>query len=95
MMIHFFSANLKNEKKNIYSEFIKTLVFVLPCEECRKHLRNNLKILPLDFKGDTFEWSCNLHNLVNTQLKKPTYKLCKSIFYKYLDNYNSTYDYIQ
>ena len=99
MMIHFFAANLKKEKINIYVEFINTLMYVIPCEECRKHLRENIKKIPLYINNKSnnisiFEWSCNLHNLVNQQLKKPVHNLCNTLFYKYLDNYNSTYDYI-
>lgn len=99
IMIHFFAANLKKDKINNYLEFIKTLTYVIPCEECRKHLRENLIKVPLyiNNKSDNmsiFEWTCNLHNQVNSQLKKPIYNYCKSLFYKYLDNYNSMYEYI-
>ena len=99
MMIHFFAANLKNDKIKYYIEFIKTLIYVIPCEECRKHLRDNLKKFPLNINNNinnysVFEWSCNLHNIVNTQLKKTVYPYCKSLFYKYLDNYNSVYEYV-
>jgi hypothetical protein len=99
IMIHFFAANIKKEKLVYYNEFIKTLTYVIPCEECRKHLRQNLKMIPLNINNNTtnltlFEWSCKIHNLVNSQLKKPTYNFCNSLFYKYLDNYNSTYEYI-
>jgi len=99
MMIHFFAANINKEKLSYYNEFIKTLTYVIPCEECRKHLRQNLKIIPLNINNNTsntslFEWSCKIHNLVNSQLKKPVYNFCKSLIYKYLDNHNSTYEYI-
>lgn len=99
MMMHFFAANLKKEKIGIYIEFIKTLIYVIPCEECRKHLRGNLKNVPLYIDKNSnnvsiFEWSCKLHNLVNSQLKKPVFDLCKSLMYKYLDNYNSNYEYV-
>ena len=99
MMIHFFAANLKTEKIKYYIEFIKSLTYVIPCEECRKHLRENLKKIPLIINNNSnnyliFEWSCNLHNIVNSQLKKTIYPYCQSLFYKYLDNYNSIYEYV-
>ena len=99
MMIHFFAANLKKNKMNYYSDFIKSLTYVIPCEECRKHLRSNLIKYPLLINNHSdnnslFEWSCNLHNIVNTQLNKPVYPYCQSLFYKYLDNYNSMYEYV-
>ena len=100
MMIHFFAANLKNDKIKYYIEFIKSLIYVIPCEECRKHLRENLKKYPLILNNKSnnysiFEWSCNLHNIVNTQLKKTVYPYCQTLFYKYTDNHNSMYEYIQ
>lgn len=100
MMIHFFAANLKQEKIKYYHEFITSLTYVIPCEECRKHLRNNLNKYPLILNNSSnnysiFEWSCNLHNVVNTQLKKTVYPYCKSLFYKYMDKHNSMYEYIQ
>jgi len=99
MLIHFFAANITKEKINTYIVFINSLTYILPCQECKTHLRKNIKIIPLVIDNDTnnlslFEWSCKLHNLVNVQLKKSTFNLCNSLFYKYLDNYNSTYDYI-
>jgi len=100
MMIHFFAANLTNNKIKYYVEFIKSLIYVIPCEVCRKHLRENLKKLPLIINNKSnnysiFEWSCNLHNIVNTQLKKKVYPYCQSLFYKYMDNHNSMYEYVQ
>lgn len=100
MMIHFFSANLKKDKIKYYNEFIKSLTYVIPCEVCRKHLRNNLNKYPLILNENSdnysiFEWSCNLHNIVNKQLKKTIYPYCKSLFYKYMDKHNSTYEYIK
>jgi hypothetical protein len=99
MMIHFFAANLKNDKIKYYVEFIKSLTYVIPCEECRKHLRENLNKYPLIVNNKSnnysiFEWSCNLHNVVNTQLKKTVYPYCKSLLYKYMDNHNSMYEYV-
>jgi len=99
MMIHFFAANLKQDKIKHYNEFINSLTYVIPCDECRKHLRDNLNKNPLILNNNSnnhsvFEWSCNLHNIVNSQLKKTVYPYCKSLFYKYMDNHNSMYEYV-
>lgn len=98
-MIHFFAANLKKDKISFFNEFIKSLMYLIPCEECRKHMRENIKKIPLviSTKSDNktiFEWSCNFHNLVNSKLNKPVIQNCNSIFKKYLDKYQSTYEFI-
>jgi Erv1 / Alr family len=56
-----------------YSAFFESLGNVIPCKKCRDHLKENLsKVPPIAADTDMFEWSVNLHNVVNTMLKKPT-----------------------
>jgi hypothetical protein len=66
------SANegLDPEKKEAYIRFFEAMPDVLPCSMCGKHLKENLKLLPVD-TDDMFRWSIDLHNLVNSQLNKP------------------------
>ena len=61
--------------KKHYMDFILQLRYVLPCGKCRENLKKNLNALPLrmsDMKSrDTFSlYIYNLHELVNTMLKK-------------------------
>ena len=67
---------LDNETKQKYKDFFMLLPFVLPCRKCGNHLAENLHTVPiydsLNTSDDLFNWSVNLHNLVNTQLGKPT-----------------------
>jgi hypothetical protein len=63
-----------DDKRN-YRNFILSLKYVLPCGKCRKNLLKNFKKLPLDMKHmasrDSFSrYIYNLHELVNTMLKK-------------------------
>jgi hypothetical protein len=58
------------EKRQAYITFFESMPDILPCTMCGKHLKDNLKILPVD-PDNLFEWSVDLHNLVNTQLNKP------------------------
>ena len=61
----------------------------MPCEECKRHLNQNLKSMPLSDvslsnRDNLFLWSYRLHDLVNKQLHK------KSPYYLPLANYYST-----
>jgi len=64
----------KKDKKH-YMDFVKSLVYVLPCGKCRKNLLNNFKKLPLTMNEmksrDTFsKYIYDLHEIVNTMLGK-------------------------
>lgn len=64
-----------NEDKRHYMEFVKSLVYVLPCGKCRKNLRKNFKRLPITMKAmesrDTFSrYIYELHEVVNKMLGK-------------------------
>jgi len=63
------------EDKQHYMEFVKQLVYVLPCGKCRKNLRKNFKRLPLTMKDmasrDKFsKYIYKLHEVINTMLGK-------------------------
>ncbi len=77
--LHSMSFNYPNKptkiQKKKYKEFIYNLKYILPCGNCRKNLKKNLKKLPLknrDLKNRyTFSlWVYNLHELINKMLKK-------------------------
>lgn len=60
-----------------YREFIQNLEFVLPCGKCRANLHENFKKHPLTIEHmksrETFSrYIYELHELVNTMLKKPS-----------------------
>lgn len=70
-----YPVNPTEHDKKHYMEFVKSLVYVLPCGKCRKNLRKNFKRLPLTIKDmesrDTFSrYIYELHEVVNTMLKK-------------------------
>lgn len=59
-----------------YKMFFKSLPGILPCKSCRNHLQENFKLL--GFSDQVFanrqslsRFVFKLHNLVNSQLKKP------------------------
>jgi len=63
------------QEKTHYMNFVKSLVYVLPCGKCRKNLRKNFAKLPLTRKEmesrDTFSrYVYELHEIVNKMLGK-------------------------
>lgn len=61
--------------KNSYKCIVTSLQWLLPCEECKEHIRNNLAKIHIDdpkYKNNFWAWSVDLHNYVNQFLKKPT-----------------------
>ena len=74
--IHFVSLGYPNNPSDIdktnYKNFYENLQNVLPCDECAKHLEQNLKKLPvtnyLSSREKLFEWTVLIHNKVNKKL---------------------------
>ena len=66
---------ITEELREHYARFYNTLPHLLPCAVCGNHLAENLKVLPvephLDGRESLFEWTVQLHNLVNGHLGKP------------------------
>ena len=62
-------------QKKAVKEFFESLVFVIPCEICRKHYSQNLSLRPItqyvDRRQDLIKWTIDLHNKVNESLQKP------------------------
>lgn len=86
--IHIMALSYTPDKKDHFKKFINELQYLLPCEECRHHLRQNLKILPIDDylqnNHQAFMWSYMLHDIVNKQLgkKSPKYEDVKMMYIK-------------
>jgi hypothetical protein len=63
------------EQKHQYMNFVKSLVYVLPCKYCRMNLKENFKKMPITLETmasrETFsKYIYRLHEHVNTMLKK-------------------------
>jgi hypothetical protein len=70
-----YPINPTAKNKKDYKRFVNCLRCTLPCGKCRKNLKKNLKDLPLrnkDLKNrERFSrWMFNLHEMINTMLKK-------------------------
>ena len=86
--IHCIAAVYKPESKQAFKQFIYSLPGILPCEECRSHLIENLKILPLtdhylENNHNLFLWTYLLHDATNKQLRKvsPSFEKVKTIYF--------------
>ena len=90
--LHSMSFNYPNNptkiQKKHYKEFIYSLRYVLPCGNCRKNLKKNLKKLPLKKKDLENRymfslWIYNLHQLINKMLKKKSNLSYKQVRERY------------
>jgi len=86
--LHSMAAVYKPEYKTYFKQLVYSLPGILPCDECKHHLIENLKILPLtdDYLSDNnhlFLWTFLLHDLVNKQLAKesPSFEKIKSLYF--------------
>lgn len=72
--IHATAAAYRPENRESYRDFIYSLQDIMPCDYCKKHLRQNLLDLPLEnflvSNRQLFLWTYLLHDLVNQQLNK-------------------------
>jgi FAD-linked sulfhydryl oxidase len=83
--IHFIALGYpdspSDSESKSYEAFFKSLYKVLPCKSCSNHLRETLAkqhpLTPKDLvdKDALFKWTVDLHNVVNTRLKKPVMSL--------------------
>ena len=77
--IHFIALgypdNPKEDDVRNYHTFYSNLWKVIPCVKCATNYKRHLEELPLDAhlisKKKLFEWTINMHNIVNKELGKP------------------------
>ena len=84
--IHSFAIAYTPDQKQQFKNYINSLQYILPCQACREHLKQNLKILKIDDylsnNHQLFLWSYLLHDRVNRQLGKssPPFEQIKIIY---------------
>ena len=75
-MIHAAAASCEPEEARAFSAFLYSLTHVLPCPECRMHLRSYLSTHPPEstiLNAETASRFCfDLHNYVNHETGKPS-----------------------
>lgn len=81
--------NPSTQDKVNYQMFYENFYKVLPCAECSQHYKENLKTMPIEdylvSKDKLFEWTVNMHNLVNKLLGKHELTLIEAKV-NYLEN---------
>ena len=70
-----YPVNPSTYDKRNYKNFIMSLQYVLPCGKCRENLTDNFKLHPLTAtalknRKNFSKWMYELHEVVNTALKK-------------------------
>jgi hypothetical protein len=70
-----YPVNPSQEDKHHYMDFVKSLVYVLPCKYCRMNLKDNFKKMPITLETmtnrETFSrYVYDLHEHVNKMLNK-------------------------
>ena len=79
--IHYIALNFPNNPnlqiKQNYKNFFQNLQFVLPCEKCQIHYSSHIQKHKIDSflhsRKSLFQWTVDIHNLVNQDLHKKTY----------------------
>lgn len=89
--IHRIAATYTSGNKEAFILFIYSLTDLLPCKICREHLKINMENHPLTDEylqnnKTAFLWTYILHEIVNKQLKKPSYPYSKA-YYDYFGVY--------
>jgi len=88
--IHILAATLRPDNAQAYKQFLESLTELLPCERCKKNLKDKLKRYPpdpyLSNNQDAFFYSYVLHDLVNQQVEKDSPNLddIKSFYFSKL-----------
>lgn len=77
------------EDKQKYKAFYLAIGPVLPCQKCSMNYQRHIQELPIDnflsSKAALFEWTVQLHNIVNKENSKPTWTT-QQAFHYYVHN---------
>ena len=73
------------EQRNQYKEFYLSIGNVLPCSKCRNNFTKHLSQLEIDFylynRDSLFNWTVELHNIVNVDTGKANWTYQKAYDY--------------
>jgi hypothetical protein len=78
-----------------YWAFFTGLGNVIPCAYCAAHYKKHLSLLPIDTyleEGKLFEWTVEIHNMVNKENGKPVVSPDEAFLLLLNDNCNCTSD---
>ena len=75
IVFHNITKNYKEEYNSYYITFFETFKTIIPCKICRTHYNENLSKENMTIHGNInsnniFNWTIDLHNVVNKQNHK-------------------------
>jgi hypothetical protein len=83
---------IKGDEMRAWPLFLKALIPIIPCEECRAHAGDYIKQIPFELPNSYPAWNFYIrtyfytfHEAVNTRLEKPSFP-----FSSLADTYKST-----
>lgn len=72
-----YPSNPMVEEKQAYKDFFQNFGKILPCIKCKGHYDSHLAELPLEGaltdSTSLFNWTVDLHNIVNRYAKRPAW----------------------
>ena len=78
-----YPSNPTQEDKNKIREYFRSIVDLLPCENCKQHYLRYLQNRPIryhyDNRDELINWLIDLHNEVNVMLAKEEFDCTKYI----------------
>ena len=82
--------NPSEQDKQNYYNFFDSLKYVLPCDKCKKHYKENSRDLKdnLNSRDDLVKWLIDIHNEVNKSNNKRIYSY-EEVNNIYIELYNS------
>ena len=80
--------NPSEQDKQNYYNFFDSLKYVLPCDKCKKHYKENSRDLKdnLNSRDDLVKWLIDIHNEVNVKNNKRKYS-----YDEVINKYNNLY----
>jgi hypothetical protein len=69
MTLHIACLGCQDAK--VLSDFVEGYKEIIPCLSCREHFEQVLVDNPVPEADNLFEWSVDVHNIVNRRLGKP------------------------
>lgn len=73
------NSSFTDQQKLLWTAFVSSLQFILPCPVCREHINKNLADMNirnyLSSNKTLFDWTVKLHNIVNRDTNKPVVSL--------------------
>jgi hypothetical protein len=94
ILFHTIALNYNNNYKDKYIEFFETFKTILPCSICKNHYTSNVNSNELSIINNIneekiFNWTIDLHNIINKQHHKKQWTYENALNYYKNNNFNN------